>query len=85
MTVTAAEAARKAAVWAERAEADVQNIAEAHTEIQQAQLARNTEKVRHWKEAQELFEAERRRSVEMANMWSGIARALPVREGWGAL
>ncbi|WP_108934661.1 hypothetical protein [Streptomyces ardesiacus] len=78
---TAAEAARKAAEWAHRAEMAYDTAEQFHGESKEAGAHRGQQSTAAvLAEASQDWEGARKKAAEMANMWANVAGALQLAE-----
>ena len=82
MSTTAAEAARHAATWAERADNHHKADRSRREKAQEMASQRYSASARDWHERADSAEEQRGTAVAMANMWAGVSRVLHlVQEG----
>ncbi|MBZ6253584.1 hypothetical protein KVH27_35120 [Streptomyces olivaceus] len=77
---TAAEAARRSANWAQRAENCHKSAGERRRKAAEMQAQRYSAGARDWEERADDAARERGTCVEMANMWANVAGALQLAE-----
>lgn len=80
MSVTAAEAAEKAAGWAEAAELALKQVDTYRGQAKQYEGRREMPDASYHRALADDFEMYRERAVEMATMWSHVTSALRVAE-----
>ncbi|MGX1907656.1 hypothetical protein ACWIID_02145 [Streptomyces phaeochromogenes] len=83
MSATAAEAAKKAANWAEAAEVTLGQVEEFRMMARRSEGARANAAALQERVMADDFELHRERAVSMANMWARVARALKATESGG--
>jgi hypothetical protein len=83
MSVTAAQAAKKATGWAEAAEAALVEVDKSRMEAKRSEGARDKEAALQHQAMADGFEMYRDRAVGMATMWARISSALHGTESGG--
>jgi hypothetical protein len=84
MSATSAEAAEKAATWAETAEVTLGQVEEFRMMARRSEGARANAAALQERVMADDFELHRERAVGMANMWACVANALQATESGGS-